>query len=708
MNNHDWEYCRSNPNRKFPKSAGGATPKLEEKRVNTCALNPQGQLTHQGNIHPFIFDSGSECSLLSLKLVPLFSGQKYNNPVKLTGIGHGEIIVNTQISTIIQIDNIEIPVVFYVVPEDATSHDILLGRDILSAGISINILPDRYEVTKIDRHKEKNINQKSKYLKRKNKPVLNKNSTMKKVENSEENEHHSENEDEIPWPIPCGVPIIDKQVESITATEGPLVGPIIQGSTQGDLESETFCPETEVLNTDETQPMDLARLRNILQKFSNTFTRGLPRRPVNVLEFKIILIDPKKVVYRRPYRLHPRDREAVREYIKELLEAGIIEESTSPYSSPILLVPKKNGKMRMATDFRELNSNTVSERFPLPLIQDQLARLSNQNYFTSLDCASGFYGIPTSEDTRQMLAFSTPDSHYQYRRMPFGVKNAPACYQRAIITALGDLANTYCLAYLDDLLIVSSTKEEAFTRLEEVLGVLDKAGFSLNPDKCSFIKKSTIYLGYEVRNGEIRPHNDWIEALTHLPPPKDRTALRSFLGLCSYFRNFVPNFSQKCAPLYKLTSTKEKFEWTSIHEKIRQDIIHLLTNEPCLTIFRPECPIEVWCDASSIGYGSIIFNIINGERRVVGYLSRRTTPAEEKYHSYELETLAAVKSFKHWECFLLYHDFILVTDCKSFQASFVKQNLITRVHRWFAYLQSFVFYNSISAWIKNANGGFFK
>ena len=691
MNNHDWEYCRFNPNRKSAKSANGTTPKTDEKRVNACTLNPQGHFNHQGNIHPFIFDSGSECSILSSKLTPLFLGQEYNNPVKLIGIGHGEIIVNTQISTIIQINNIDIPVLFYVVPEEATSHDILLGRDILSAGISVNVLPDRYEVTKIDKHTDKSTNQKLKYLKRNYKPILDKNPLVKTTKNVSDDTCDTDTENETSWQIPCNVPIIDKQVESITATEGPLTRSIIQGSINGQLESEIFRPETETLNTDLTHPEDLVRLRTILQKFSNTFTRGLPKRPVNILEFKITLIDPNKVVYRRPYRLHPRDRDAVRGYVKELLQAGIIEESNSPYSSPILLVPKKNGMMRMCTDFREINSNTLPERYPIPLIQEQLTRLADQNYFIGLDCASGFYGIPTSEESRHILAFSTPDGHYQYRRMPFGVRNAPCCYQRAIVTALGDLANTYCLAYLDDLLIVSRTKEEAFTRLEVVLEVLDKAGFSLNPDKCSFIKQSTIYLGYEVKNGNIRPHNDRIKALTELPPPKDRTALRSFLGLCSYFRNFVPNFSLKCAPLYKLTSIKERFEWTPEHEQIRQEVIQLLTSEPCLTIFKPEYPIEVWCDASSIGYGAILFNIIDGQRKVVGYFSRRTTPAEEKYHSYELETLAAVKSFKHWECFLLYHNFTLITDCKSFQASYVKQNLITRVHRWWAYLQTFVF-----------------
>lgn len=631
------------------------------------------------------------------------------------------------------IDDIDLAVNFIVVPDNILKSQILLGRDILSTGqISVTVLSDRYEFVKLN--KEKNKDSKLKYIKqRKNKPV-DKNSVFDQIPSTsaknvdpssydpsqhDESQHDvlqheplvhdpvelepvgsepletsqcvspcdSSNPENVVYPIPCNQAVVDLQVESMSANEGPL--PRLQGSTLG--QSEKFDPLHENLDTDLEDSNDLAKLRSILNKYSDSFTRGLPRRAVTTAELNIKLKDPNKIVNRRPYRLHPRDREAVRVYIKEMLDAGIIEQTDSPWSSPCILVPKKNGKLRLCTDFRAVNENTIAQRFPIPLIQDQIARLTGQKYFISLDAASGFYGISVNESSRQILAFSTPDGHYAYRRMPFGIKNAPCFYQMAITNALGDLAQKYCLAYMDDLLIIGTTIEEMFSRLEEVLEKLRQAGFTLNPDKCSFLKTSIVYLGYLVKDGEVRPHNDRIRALVNLPAPKDRTALKSFLGFCSYFRSFVRDFSIICTPLYQLTSVKSEFKWTPYHEEIRQKLIKIFTSEPVLTIFDPNSPVEVWGDASSLGFGSILFNIIDGKRKVVGYFSRRTSPCEAKYHSYELETLCAVKAFKNWEHFLLYNHFTLVTDCRSFQLSFTKQTLITRVHRWWAYLQAFDF-----------------
>lgn len=275
--------------------------------------------------------------------------------------------------------------------------------------------------------------------------------------------------------------------------------------------------------------------------------------------------------------------------------------------------------------------------------------------------------------------------------MPFGLRNAISVFQRAIVNALGELAYSYVVVYVDDVLIISETIEQGIDRLKTVLEVLTKAGFSLNLKKCSFLKTRIEYLGYEIEGGEIRPNRRKIEALSALPPPQSVTQVRQFIGLASYFRQFVPNFSRVMAPLHILTSGKTQFEWTAKHEDARQKVIEALTTEPVLMIFDPAYPVELHTDASAEGYGAILLHVVDGKSRVVAYFSKRTTPAESRYHSYELETLAVVNAIKHFRQYLHGRKFTVVTDCNSLKSSRHKIDLTPRVHRWWAFLQSYDF-----------------
>lgn len=172
--------------------------------------------------------------------------------------------------------------------------------------------------------------------------------------------------------------------------------------------------------------------------------------------------------------------------------------------------------------------------------------------------ASGFHQIPIHSDSIGCTAFVTPDGQYEFLTMPFGLRNAPSVFQRAVVNALGDLVNSFVVVYMDDILIVATTFEDALERLRIVLQVLADKGFSLNLGKCSFLKRKIQYLGFEVSAGSVKPNPGKIEALTALPPPETVTQLRQFIGLASYFRKFIPKFSQTMAPLYSLTSGKGK------------------------------------------------------------------------------------------------------------------------------------------------------
>lgn len=448
----------------------------------------------------------------------------------------------------------------------------------------------------------------------------------------------------------------------------------------------------DLTNIDTDIPEDKRSvLQSVLQPFADFFITGFPTTRVKTGQLEVKLIDPNKTVQRRPYRLSPDERKIMRDRVDELLRANIIRPSCSPFASPALLVKKHDGADRMCIDYRELNSNTVPDNYPLPLIIDQITRLHGAHYYTKLDCASGFHLIPVQEQSIERTAFVTNDGQYEYLTMPFGLRNAISVFQRAIMNALGELAYTYVVVYVDDVLVISENVEQGIERLKTVLEVLTKAGFSLNLKKCSFLKTRIEYLGFEIEAGEIRPNKRKIEALSTLPPPQSVTQVRQFIGLASYFRQFVPNFSRLMSPLHALTSGKSQFEWTAKHEEVRQKVIESLTTEPVLMIYDPQYPVELHTDASSEGYGAILIQIVDGKHRAVAYFSKRTTPAETRYHSYELETLAVVNAIKHFRQYLHGRKFVVVTDCNSLKSSRNKIDLTPRVHRWWAFLQSYDF-----------------
>lgn len=433
-------------------------------------------------------------------------------------------------------------------------------------------------------------------------------------------------------------------------------------------------------------------LIDMLRPFRDSFTTGVPTTRADADPMQIRLKDPHRTVNRRPYRLSPEETQVVRRKVDELLTAGIVRPSSSPFASPILLVKKKDGSDRMCVDYRELNDNTIPDRFPLPLISDQIAKLHGGHFFTILDMASGFHQIPIESDSIERTAFVTPEGQYEYLAMPFGLRNAPSVFQRAIIKALGNLVNTYVVVYMDDVLIVADSVDQALERLEVVLKVLTEKRFSLNIRKCAFLKQKVEYLGFEVSQGEIRPNPRKIKALTALPPPETVRQLRQFIGLASYFRQFVPQFSQIMAPLYALTAQGTgKIKWQPDHETVRQQIIKSLTNEQVLMIFDPDLEVELHTDASAIGYGAVLMQRKQGKLHAIAYFSKRTTTAESKYHSYELETLAVVNAVKHFRHYLHGRKFLVVTDCSSLRATRKKLDLSPRVHRWWAFLQSFDF-----------------
>lgn len=448
------------------------------------------------------------------------------------------------------------------------------------------------------------------------------------------------------------------------------------------------------INCDLTDDDQIKELKILLNKFEHLFIRGYPRTRVNTGELEIRLKDENKCVERRPYRLSPVERQKVRDIVSELLEHNIIRESKSPFSSPIILVKKKNGEDRMCVDFRELNRNTLRDHYPLPIISDQIDQLAGGTYFTTFDMAAGFHQIPISDGSIEKTAFVTPDGLYEYLAMPFGLSNAVSVYQRCINRALAPLltsAEQVCQVYVDDVLSKCKEFAEGLSHIERILIALQEAGFSINVDKTAFFKRSIEYLGNIISNGEVSPSPRKVEALMKAPIPTTVKQVRQFNGLAGYFRRFIPDFSRVMAPLYELTKKDAKWEWNERHDEARNYILQRLSTAPTLTLFQENSPIELYTDASSIGYGAVLIQVIDNRQHPVAYMSQRTTDAESRYHSYELETLAVVRAVKHFRHYLYGRKFKVITDCNALKASKHKKDLLPRIHRWWAFLQNYEF-----------------
>lgn len=424
---------------------------------------------------------------------------------------------------------------------------------------------------------------------------------------------------------------------------------------------------------------------NIFQKHLNVLCDV---GSVNTGELKLQLKSNKSVYY-RPYRLSPHEREKVKEIIKNLLNNNIIRESDSSFASPVILVKKKDGADRLCIDYRSLNKIVEKDRYPLPLIEDQIDKLGKAKYYISIDMKNGFHQIPVSPESIKYTAFVTPDGHYEFLKMPFGICNGPSVFQRAIAKAVSHL--DFLLVYIDDILIPFTSIEEGLDYLEKTVVALSTAGFTINIKKCQFFVTTIEYLGRQISSEGVRPSKNKVSALVNSPVPRTVKQVRQFMGLASYFRKFIPDFATRTACITMLTKQNQKWNWGVEQDIARKYVIDHLTSSPPLSIFDPDLYTELHTDASSLGYGAILIQKAEGQSKIVGYFSKRTSPTESNYSSYDLETLAIFNAMKHFRVYLLGINFKLITDCNAIKSTMSKRDLSPRVARWWTYLQDFQF-----------------
>jgi hypothetical protein len=392
-----------------------------------------------------------------------------------------------------------------------------------------------------------------------------------------------------------------------------------------------------------------------------------------------------------PYRVPQVEKQILQGILTELLENGIIQESKSPYASPVLLVKKKTGDYRMCVDYRRLNAMTVKDKYPLPIIDEQLDRLGGYKYFTTLDLASGFYQVPVESNSLAKTAFITPDYHYEFLRMPFGLCNAPAVFQRVMNNVLGPLRNTIAFPYMDDIIIPSATLEEGLCRLRLVLEALRKYNLTLKIEKCVFFGTQIDYLGREISAEGVRPGKRKVEAVLQMQPPETVKQVHQFLGLMGYFRRFLKNYAKIVEPISKLTRRDVNWCWEDEQHSAFNTVKTMLTTRPVLAVFEPTRKTELHTDASATAIGAILLQEFDGVQRVIAYFSKQITSDQRHYHSYELETMAVVYALQHFRVYLIGIQFTVVTDCNALKTTFSKKDLIPRVGRWWLQVQEYTF-----------------
>ena len=301
-----------------------------------------------------------------------------------------------------------------------------------------------------------------------------------------------------------------------------------------------------------------------------------------------------------PRRVAPAEKAIIREQVADMLSSNVIEPSCSPWSSPVVLVRKKDNSVRFCIDYRKLNKITTKDVYPLPRVDDVLDSLAGSSFFSIIDLYKGYWQLPVRESDREKTAFVTPDGLFQFRQMPFGLTNAPASFQRLMDTVLAPLKWLTCLVYMDDIIVFSPNFDENIIRLRAVLQAWSDAGLILNPLKCFFAGPSDFYLGHKVCGEGVGPDPKKTEAILRFLSPCCATTVRHFIGMAANYCRFVIDFSKIAGPLFDLNKQGVPFKWES-EQKAFANIRFYLSNSPILAHIDLEAQLILRTDASLEG-----------------------------------------------------------------------------------------------------------
>lgn len=431
------------------------------------------------------------------------------------------------------------------------------------------------------------------------------------------------------------------------------------------------------------------QLLQLLQSYSGIFS-DVPGK-TDVIEHTIQLTD-NKPISSRPYPLPYAVRENLKEEIADMLQLGVIRESSSPYASPIVIVKKKDGSNRICVDYRKLNRVTITDPEPMSIAQDLFQKLGKSKFFSKIDLSKGYWQIPVAGADIHKTAFVTPDGAYEFLRTPFGMKNSGATLVRGMRKIFSGMTNVE--SYIDDLIIYNNDWDSHLATLNEVFQRLQHAKLTARPSKCMLAAKSVEFLGHSIGHDWITPSDDNLEKIRSAKRPSSKKEVRSFIGLLNYYRDFIPNFAAIAAPLTDLTKKGQpnKVIWEEAQEKAFCTLQTALLQKPILKLPDHQRQFVLRTDASAIGLGAVLLQEYEGKLHPVGFASKKLTAAEGRYSTLQKECLAIVWGITKFRLFLAGKLFVLQTDHKPLAYLNTAKYQNDKVMRWALALQEYEYH----------------
>lgn len=402
------------------------------------------------------------------------------------------------------------------------------------------------------------------------------------------------------------------------------------------------------------------QVQKLLMEYADLFEEPKTLPPQRTLDHTIPLAPGATPPQCRPYRVPQHQKQEMEEQIKKLLAAHFIRHSQSPYAAPVILVKKKDGSMRLCTDFRRLNALTVKNKFPIPVIEDLLDELHGAAYFSKLDLRSGYHQIRMKPEDIHKTAFRAFLGHFEYLVMPFGLSNAPGTFQELMNTIFAPYLRKFVLVFFDDILIFSKNLKEHLEHIKIVLETLKEHSLFAKLSKCVFAAQQVEYLGHVISAEGVATDPKKISAIVEWPVPDTVTKLRSFLGLAGYYRRFIKGYGLICRPLHDVLK-KGNFSWQSAQEAAFRQLQQALISAPVLALPDFSQPFVLETDASGKGIGAVLMQ----QGRPIFYYSAALCPRNAALSTYEKEALAILEALKRWRHYLLGNNLTIKTDQQS-------------------------------------------
>ncbi|KAK2380216.1 hypothetical protein QL285_035697 [Trifolium repens] len=425
-------------------------------------------------------------------------------------------------------------------------------------------------------------------------------------------------------------------------------------------------------------------ITHLLNQYSPVFSKPVTLPPHRTQNHHIHLLPNSKPVNIRPYRYPQYQKDVMTTMIREMLADGIIRPSTSPFSSPVLLVRKKDGTWRFCVDYRALNAVTVKDRFPIPTIDELLDELHGAKVFSKLDLRSGYHQILVAPEDCFKTAFRTIDGHFEFCVMPFGLSNAPSTFQATMNDVFSAFLRKFVLVFFDDILIYSPTWESHLDHLHQVLEVLLQQKLFAKLAKCEFAVPRISYLGHIISSAGVEADPEKLLAIQAWPAPTSVSALRGFLGLTGFYRRFVQNYATIAGPLTDLLK-HHAFSWTTAAMNAFQALKTAMTTLPVLGIPDFSVVFDVTTDASGVAIGAVL----SQQAHPIAFFSQKLCPRMSVASAYEREMFAITAAVKKWRHYLLGRHFRIFTDQQSLRGLFAQTIQTPAQHKWLTKLLGF-------------------